>query len=101
MYRAYRLDNRGLGLWQMLGWRGIAIVAVALALVVALAIAATGLFLVLLPIFLVAGLLGRFLAAREARPRPSHRPPEVLEGRFEVLDVEPPPPGRGWGRPSR
>jgi hypothetical protein len=101
MYRAYRLDNRGLSLWRLLGWRGIAVMAVALALVVALAIAATGLFLVLLPIFLVAGLVGRFLSGRAQRRQPGRRAPDVLEGHYEVLEVEQPAPGRGWGRPGR
>lgn len=100
MYRAHLLDNRGLNLWRLLGWRGIVVVAVAVALALALAIAATGLFLVLLPIFLVAGLLGRLLSGRAAQRRPLRRPTDALEGRYEVLDIEP-PPGRGWGPRAR
>ncbi len=104
MFRAYRIDQGRISLWQMVGWRGVVLLAVALAVFVALAIVATGLFLVLFPIFVIAGLVARFLAGRGQR-RPLRRAPDVLEGRYEVLDVDPaqepgqgPGPGRGWGR---
>ncbi len=100
MFRAYRIDQDRVSLWRLVGWRGVVVIAVALAVLVALAIVATGLFLVLFPIFVIAGLVARFLAGR-GQKRPLRRAPGVLEGRYEVLDVEPAPgsgPGRGWGR---
>jgi hypothetical protein len=59
------------------------------ALALALAVAVAGLFLILVPLFLVGGLLARLLLRGSAAPvtrRPSGAP-EVIEGRYEVLDL--------------
>jgi hypothetical protein len=83
-------DLRG-GLLRALGWRGIAAVAAAAALVVAALVAAAGLFLILLPLFLLAGIVARLVWGR---PRPSRRtPPTVIEGSYEVVED-----GGGWRR---
>ena len=55
----------------------------------ALAVAVAGLFLILVPLFLVGGLVARFLLRGSAEPmprQPSGRP-DVIEGRYEVVEL--------------
>jgi hypothetical protein len=96
-FRFERLDSRSL--FRQLGWRGIAALAVGTALLVATFLAAAGLFLILLPIFLVAGLVARFFLGRKRQAPQHYRPesPSVIEGRYEVVSEPEPTPGRGWG----
>jgi len=85
---------------ELASWRGILVLAVATALLTAALLVAAGLFLLLLPLFIVAGLVGRFFFGRRRRtPERSDRP-AVIEGEYEVVrnSLDPGPPGRGWGR---
>ena len=75
-------------------WKLWLLVAVGGALTLALAVAMAGLFLILVPLFLVGGLVARLLLRGGTTPaagRPSEAP-DVIEGRYEVLD---PPRERG------
>jgi hypothetical protein len=69
-------------------WKLWLLVATGGALALALAIAMAGLFLILVPLFLVGGLVARLLLGGGAKPgmRPQGGAPEVIEGRYEVLD---------------
>jgi membrane protein implicated in regulation of membrane protease activity len=84
---------------ELVSWRGILVLAVAGALLTAALLVAAGLFLLLLPLFIVAGLVGRFFFGRRRRtPERSHRP-ALIEGEYEVVrnNPDPGPPRRGWG----
>jgi membrane protein implicated in regulation of membrane protease activity len=90
------------GLLRQLTWRGVLALALGATLIVTLAVVAGVVFLVLLPIILVAGVVARLLAGRRQaeRPAPTRRP-EVLEGSYEVVEVEergPARPGDRWRR---
>lgn len=96
----YRFQTFRIEPLRLLGWKGILVLAVAGALAVALMLAATGLFLILLPVFLVAGLVARFFAGRNtnrSRPQAERRRENVIDTHYEVVDVET-HVGRGWGR---
>lgn len=78
------------------GWRAWLALAVGATLVVALMLVFGLLFLVLLPVFLVLGVVARWWLRRELRragPPDAARPP-LIEGSYDVVE---PPPGRGWG----
>ena len=83
-------------LWLLAGVGG--------ALAVTLAIAVAGLFLILVPLFLVGGLVAKLLLGSGngsvARPAPRTERPGVIEGRYEVLDVTGNRQQRRWDRPT-
>ena len=70
-------------------WKVWLLAGVGGALALALAVAVAGLFLILVPLFLVGGLVARFLLRGSAAPmprQPSSRP-DVIEGRYEVVEL--------------
>lgn len=67
----------------------LAIVGGAVALVVAAALA--GLMLILVPVFLLAGVAAKLLLGRSLRrARPGASRPDLIEGRYEVVEVRQP-----------
>jgi membrane protein implicated in regulation of membrane protease activity len=92
-YRTIDLRPLGAGGWRL--WLGMAVgatVAVALLLTFGL------IFLLLLPVFAVLGVIGRWWLGRELRKaaRQTPRGPAVIEGQYEIVEAET-PVGRGWG----
>ncbi|MGD9510262.1 MAG: hypothetical protein AB7I59_01585 [Geminicoccaceae bacterium] len=77
-------------------WKVWALAATGAALAITLAIAMAGLLLILVPVLLIAGLVGRLILGRSARPvRPGPaRDASVIEGQYEVIEG---PSGR-WRR---
>ena len=70
-------------------WKLWLLAAVGGALALALAIAVAGLFLILVPLFLIGGLVARMLLRGGAAPV-ARRPfgaPDVIEGRYEVVEL--------------
>jgi hypothetical protein len=91
---------------RALSWRTILTLAVVgailAAVLLATLVAAAGLFVLLLPVFVIGGLLGRFFVKREAR-RPQRPHDGVIEGHYEIVATETDyresrGPGRGWDR---
>lgn len=83
---------------RLSGWRAWLALALAATAAAALLLTFGLIFLILLPVFLVLGLIGRWWLGRELRRAAQARrsQPEVIEGAYEV--VEPPArPGQGWG----
>ena len=78
-----RLDARVI---RLTPWKLWTLVAVGGGITVALAIAVAGLLLILIPVLLGAGLIGRFLLGRPPTPptRPRHAG-DVIDGEYEVL----------------
>jgi hypothetical protein len=72
-------------------WKVWALAAVGGALALAVMVAMAGLFLILVPVLLVGGLVARLLLgsprARPPAPRDPAARPDVIEGRYEVVDV--------------
>jgi hypothetical protein len=69
-------------------WKMWLLAGVGGALALALAVAVAGLFLILVPVFLIGGLAARFLlrgAATPAGPRRGQGT-QVIEGRYEVVE---------------
>ena len=82
-------------------WKLWLLAAVGGTVVLALAVTVAGLFLILFPIVLLAGLITRLLLRGSKGRRPQPKPngqPGVIEGHYEVIEVE---TGRGWGPRSR
>ncbi len=71
-------------------WKVWALAAVGGAVALAVMVAVAGVMLVVVPVLLLAGLVAKlvlgFGARRPARPAASGRP-EMIEGRYEVLEV--------------
>jgi hypothetical protein len=82
-----------------LGWREMLALAAAVTLVLALVLVFGLLFLLLLPVVLVAGLIARWWLGRELRKEAQGRARKgTIEAEYEVVEVERiEPPGRGWG----
>jgi uncharacterized membrane protein len=78
------------------GWRAWLALAVGATVIVALMLVFSLLFVVLLPVFLVLGLVARWWLGRELRRAgaPAADRPPLIEGTYDVVE---PPPGRGWG----
>ena len=80
-------------------WKVWLLAGVGGALALTLAVVMAGLFLILVPVVLVAGFAARLLLRGAAVPpapaRPSGRP-EVIEGRYEVIEER--EPASRWGR---
>jgi hypothetical protein len=75
-------------------WKVWLLVAVGGALALTLAIAVAGLMLILVPLFLLGGLVAKLLLGGgdggQRRPGTARQtPPGVVEGRYEVLQVSP------------
>ncbi|HMR32580.1 MAG TPA: hypothetical protein PKA13_13715 [Geminicoccaceae bacterium] len=82
------------------GWRMWLSLAVAGAAAAALLLVFGLVMLLLLPVFLVAAFVGRWWLGRELRKAAQARsqpPAGVIEGHYEVVDVDAPVGGRGWG----
>jgi hypothetical protein len=71
-------------------WKIWALAAVGGALALALTIAVAGLFLILVPVFLIAGFVAKLLlGGNRSRPQaPREGRPEVIEGHYEVVEVQ-------------
>ena len=84
-------------------WKVWALAIVGGVLAVTVMAALAGLMLVLVPIFLVAGLAARLLLGAGRNPmasRPAEPRPDVIEGRYEVVEVGPADRANPWrGRP--
>jgi hypothetical protein len=86
-FRRAGFDTR---LIRLQPWKVWALAAVGGALALAVTVAMAGLFLILLPILLVAGFAARLLlGSGKARPAPRQQPgrPDVIEGHYEVVEV--------------
>ena len=70
-------------------WKLWLLMAVGGALTLALAVAMAGLFLILVPLFLVGGFVARLLLRGGTTPAAGRTAgaPNVIEGRYEVLDL--------------
>jgi membrane protein implicated in regulation of membrane protease activity len=92
-FRTMNLRPQRAGGWRM--WLGLAFTgAAATALLLTFGI----ILLMLLPIFLVVALIGRWWLGRELKKAAQARggpPAGVIEGQYIV--IEPDSPGRGWG----
>jgi hypothetical protein len=87
MDQRYRRIGFDVRVVRLQPWKLWLLAAVGGALAVALAIAVAGLFLVLVPLFLLGGLVAKLVLGGASRP--ATRPPgtpEVIEGHYEVLD---------------
>jgi hypothetical protein len=82
-YRAWG-SNAGSRILRVPTWKLVLILIAALAVGIAVAIVATGIFLVALPIAIVAGLAYRLFGKR--RRAPGH---SIIEGEYEVIDAAP------------
>jgi hypothetical protein len=112
-FEQLRSQRGRVSVFQLLGWRGLLTLAVGAALLVATLVAAASVFIVLLPVFLIAGLVARFVYGwrRHRRPAPTPSDPGIIEGRYEVVAEgrardaasarsDPYQPSRrGWGPP--
>jgi hypothetical protein len=77
-------------------WKVWALAAVGAALAITLAIAMAGLLLILVPVLLIAGFVGRLILGRSAKPvqpRPEQKA-SVIEGQYEVIEG----PSKRWQR---
>jgi hypothetical protein len=70
-------------------WKVWLLVATGGALALALTVAVAGAMLLLVPLFLLAGLVAKLLlgSGRSRPPGPRAGRPDLIEGRYEVLDV--------------
>ena len=96
--RGFEFRSFGVQPWKV--W-ALAIVGGVLAVTVMAALA--GLMLILVPVFLVAGLAARLLLGqgrRRAATRPDMARPDVIEGRYEVVEVTPRGKANPWRDPS-
>jgi uncharacterized membrane protein len=81
-----------------LGWREVLALAVAVTVVLALVLVFGLLFLLLLPVVLVAGLIARWWLGRELRKESRRAEQGTIEAEYEEIEIERiEPPGRGWG----
>ena len=78
-------------------WRTYLLALVGGTIAITLAVTAAGLFLVLLPVVLVAGVVDRMLLGWQQKPGQPICRGAVFEGRYEVVEVKRPDEG-GWGR---
>ena len=93
-FRTIDLRPQRAGGWRM--WLGLALTGAAAA---ALLLTFGLILLILLPVFLVAALLGRWWLGRQLKKAAQARgaaPAGVIEGHYEVVEPEV-PAGRGWG----
>jgi membrane protein implicated in regulation of membrane protease activity len=94
-FRTAHLGPQRPGGWRV--WLGLALAGAAAA---ALLLVFGLVMLILLPVFLVAALVGRWWLGRELKKAAQARgqpPAGVIEGHYEVVEPNVPPPGRGWG----
>jgi hypothetical protein len=70
-------------------WKVWLLVAMGGALALAVTVAVAGAMLILVPLFLLAGLVAKLLlgGGRSRPPEPRAGRPDLIEGRYEVLDV--------------
>jgi hypothetical protein len=70
-------------------WKIWLLVAVGAGLAVTLTVVVAGMFLILVPLFVLGGLVAKLLLGGGRAPvaRPSDGRPDVIEGNYEVLDV--------------
>ena len=67
-------------------WKIWALAAIGAVLAIAVAIAMAGLLLVLVPALVIAGLVGRLILGRSAKPSRPTGPPSVIDGQYEVIE---------------
>lgn len=70
-------------------WKVWLLVAVGAGLAVTLTVIVAGMFLILVPLFVLGGLLAKLLlgGGRPSAPSRAHGRPEVIEGQYEVLEA--------------
>jgi membrane protein implicated in regulation of membrane protease activity len=92
-YRTIDLRTLGAGGWRL--WLGVALAGTAAA---ALLLTFGLLFLILLPVFAILGIVGRWWLGRKLKKAAGQAPRrrEVIEGSYEVLERDA-PVGQGWG----
>ncbi len=96
MQQRYHHDRLAARAVALSGWRAWLALAVGATVIVALMLVFSLLFIILLPVFLVLGLVARWWLQRELRRTgaPGADRPPLIEGTYDVVE---PPPGRGWG----
>lgn len=92
-YRAWS-SSAGPRIFRVPTWQLVLILIAALAVGVAVAIVATGVFLVVFPIALIAGLAYRLFGKRRRTQGNS-----IIEGEYEVIDAAPAGSRSGRSRP--
>ena len=97
-YRSTMISGSPWQLLRLLSWRGVLGFAVGLAAFVTIALVAGAVLLVMVPIVFVAAMVGRWLVGRKQPVQPTRHAPDLIEGRYEVVEeAEPPPrPGTKW-----
>jgi hypothetical protein len=88
MHRVHRIDLTPAGLFRALSWRGVLLLAVSAAVGVTLLLLAGFVFLLILPIAVVGGLIARWMVGRPKPPQQRRPQDGIIEGRFEVVDIE-------------
>lgn len=82
--------------WQllrMMSWRGVLAVAAALTMLLTITLLAGAALLVLTPIVFVGAMIGRWFMGKRATVTRTDAPTDLIEGRFEVIEVQTPPRG--------
>ncbi len=87
MPQTYTSNIYTLRIRRMPTWQVAILLAGASAVAVALAVLASGLFLILLPVFLVGAVAYRFLGLRRARLQ--RRDPGIIDGEYMVVPGDP------------
>ncbi len=70
-------------------WKVWLLVAIGAGLAVTLTVVVAGMFLILVPLFVIGGLVAKLLLSRgrPAAPTRTQGRPEVIEGQYEVLEA--------------
>jgi hypothetical protein len=69
-------------------WKVWALAVVGGAVILAVIVALAGMALILVPVLLVSGLVAKLVLGTSARrPKPTAGSPDVIEGRYEVVEV--------------
>lgn len=71
-------------------WKVWLLVAIGAGLAVTLTVVVAGMFLILVPLFVLGGLVAKLVlgGSRPSAPKQHHGRPEVIEGHYEVLDAD-------------
>lgn len=91
MQQDYRPRGFDIRMVRLQPWKVWLLAGIGGAIALTLAIVMAGLFLVLVPVVLVGGLVARLLLGGKAVPVPPRRPSDahdVIEGRYEVVDLQ-------------
>jgi hypothetical protein len=90
MHERFARSGFDVRMFRLQPWKVWALAAVGAVLAVTVVVAMAGLLLILVPALLVGGLVARLLLGsgpKRAAPPPRPGRPEVLEGRYEVIEV--------------